>query len=819
MFNKTPLTLAIGLCLATAPISLFAEESEAEELRIVITGSHIKRIDQEDGSPLAIISEADIARTSATTLGELLQSTVYSNGSSLNNQQTGGFSVGASNYNLRGLRADRTLVLVDGKRLPGYPFAQDGNVAFTDLNIVPLSEIERIEILKDGASATYGSDAIAGVVNIITRRDYDSSEVKIKTSGVEDGDYRGNIISFIEGVSTKDTEVVFIGEFQHNKSLTGSFSEQTNSLDEDEVSSFSFPGTYFTLDQNSNLVGTPAPGCERTIDAVPFGADSGEACGFDWAPQRQVAPENHRIALSLKVTQDLGESTFLTDLSFNLIETDSDVPFGLVGGDFIIDATSPFNPIGETMIYRRGFSEIGLQNINTEARTIRGLFGFNGLISDFDYEVTLSHGRTDVDERFNHGWMHVSDRDELFLAIENGELDPFLPLTPAQIDQYTTNFSSDGESYQTQLAASISGEIMQLDAGSVFMATGLELRNEYVRSDSDQEILDGEVLGLGSAFAEGERDISALFAEFIVPFSKDFEVNLALRYDDYSDFGSEVNPKVSLRYAANEEMVFRASWGTGFRAPNLFELNSGDIIGTVGSIPVVSTGNADLEAETSESYNVGFVYDNNEQFSVSIDFWSIDVEDMITNLGLFTILTATNDQGDLVYEDLITLNPDNTIAFVTDPFINIDQQTTTGIDLSASWNITPELTWSINASQVNKIEQNNVALDEQTDLAGEYLFPKNRINSSINWRTGDFNQALSIYNLASHGTNDNQVDSYTKVDYQLNYHLEAHTFTFNIDNLLDEEPPSNRPSMWPYYEQRIYSPFGRKFSLQWKYVY
>lgn len=819
MFNKTPLSLAIGFCLSATPFSAFAEEAKPEDLRIIITGSHIKRIDQEAASPLAIISNADIERTSATNLGELLQSTVYSNGSSLNNQQTGGFSVGASNYNLRGLRSDRTLVLVDGKRLPGYPFAQDGNVAFTDLNIVPLAEIERIEILKDGASATYGSDAIAGVVNIITRRDYDSSEIKIKTAGVQDGDYRGNFISFVEGVSHKDTEVVFIGEFQHNKALTGSFSDETDTLDDDEVSSFSFPGTYFTLDQNSNLVGTPAPGCERIIDAVPLGAASGEACGFDWASQRQVIPENHRIALSLKVTQDLGESTFLTDITFNLTETDSDVPFGLTGNDFFVDSTSAFNPIGEAMIFRRGFSEIGLQNINTEARTIRALFGFNGLISDYDYEVTLSHGRTDVDERFNKGWMHQSDRDALFLAINNEEINPFEPLSSAQIDQYTSNFSSDGKSYQTQLSAALSGEIMELDAGPVFMATGVEFRNEFVRSDSDQEILDGEVVGLGSAFAEGERDISALFAEFIVPATNDLELNLSLRYDDYSDFGSEVNPKLSLRYAANEEMVFRASWGTGFRAPNLFELNSGDIIGTVGSIPVISTGNAELEAETSESYNVGFVYDDNKQFSASIDFWSIDVEDMITNLGLFTILNATDEQGNLVYQDLITLNPDNSIAFVTDPFINIDQQNTNGIDLSAKWKITGDLTWSINASQVSKIEQNNVALNEKNDLAGEYLFPKNRINSNILWRTGDFNHAFSIYNLASHGTDDNQVDSYTKVDYQLNYQLDSHTITFNIDNLFDEEAPSNRPSSWPYYEQRMYTPFGRKFSLQWRYVY
>ena len=817
MRKLSPVTFAVSLCLGVNGLTAIASEQNEDQQKIIITGSHIKRIEQESASPIVTLSKDDIARSGATTLSGLLETTVLHNGGALNNQQTGGFTPGAASYNLRGLRSDRTLVLVDGRRLASYPFGQNGSVAFVDLNSIPLGEVESVEILKDGASAAYGSDAISGVVNVITRRSFEGHQTKVKVQQ-SDSDYEGKFVSYVGGFSDENNDLVLVAEYQDYTALLGKDFVPGSQLTISDASAYSFPGTYITQDANSNLVATPAPGCSRSENADEFFVDvAGTVCLNDWAGDRQLIPENERKSLAAKWSRYISDSTVYSSISFNQIDTKSDVPFGFVSSDFFIAQDNQFNPINQDMLYLRGFSEVGLQTIETEAQNINFVVGMEGLISEYDFDISLSHSLTKVDEIYADGWMHQDSATALVQAINNGEINPFQPLTAEQIGGYTSQFNHNGESDQTSLIGRLSGEITELESGIVYFASGVEFRKESIEDTSDQAIIDGDVVGLGSSSAKGDRNVSALFGEVIVPITEEIELNAAVRFDDYSDFGSSVNPKISMKYRPSELVLLRASYGAGFRAPNLFELYTDEVTGSVGDVPFIQVANADLEAETSESFNFGIVFDIDERFMASFDFWKIDVEDMITNLGVQAILTEVDENDNLVYSDFIVRNPDDSIAYVIDPFLNLDSQMAQGVDFAARLSFTKNAELQINISHLAELTQTTRSSGVEQNLEGTYLFPENRFNANLILGTDNFKHVLSGYYTAEHGNENFSVDGYFKADYQLTYTYGDHQFNLMVANLFDEEPPINELGQWPYFEQRMYSPLGRNFSLTWTY--
>ncbi|WP_196139814.1 TonB-dependent siderophore receptor [Aliikangiella sp. G2MR2-5] len=809
---------AVSAVLATIPVTCLADQaSDKDKNKIVITGSHVKRLDNEASSPLRILTPIDIQNSGARTLSELLASTVLANGGALNNQQTGGFTPGAASYNLRGLRADRTLVLVDGKRLAAYPFGQNGNEAFVDLNTIPLAEVESVEILKDGASAVYGSDAIAGVVNVITHRTFNNHQVEVSTTQA-DSDYSGSSVTYVGGFNFAQGDLGLVAEIINYDSLMGGDTDFADQLGVNQLDEYSFPGTYFVNDGGATLLAIAAEGCERVEDASQFNM-RGELCVNDWASKRQLMPANDRVSLSAKYNQYVGDSTFYANLSLNKIETESDVPFGITRFDIAnIPASDPNNPLGQDIaFFSRAISETGLQKIDTEVTNTRLNVGFEGFLLDYDYDVSLSHSETKVDEIYSQGWMTIDSYISLYNDFSSGALNPFAQLTNAQLSNYTESFGHYGKSYQTELAGMISGEIAEWETGTVYFASGVEFRKEHLKDTSDQAILDSQVFGLGLSFAEGDRDVTALFAEFILPAAEEVEVNLALRYDDYSDFGSSLNPKLSASYRPSELFLFRASYGQGFRAPNLFELN-GQVHGSVGNIPFISIANEELEAETSTSFNIGFVFDIQERFMTSIDLWQIEVDDMITDLGVSRILTATDENDNLIYQDLIVMDNGN-LSYVLNPYVNLNRQEAQGFDLSSRLTFSENWSLEINVAHLLKLDQFNDDQVEPINLDGEYLFPKTRLNTRLLWETDNFRHLLSSSTTGEHGSDTVETDSYTRFDYQMTYSIDKHQFIFNVANISDEKPPLLEDNFWPFYEQRMYSPLGRTYSLNWKYQF
>jgi len=460
---------------------------------------------------------------------------------------------------------------------------------------------------------------------------------------------------------------------------------------------------------------------------------------------------NERTLASLTWNRYFGETTLYINMSANQTETSSDVDFGLVSSDFLILADDPRNPIGESMFFSRGFSEFGLQNISTTAENYRAVVGLSGLIGEYDFDLSFNHSLTQVEEKYADGWMTYEQRAALLDAVNDGSINPFFPLSQAQMDSYTSQFLHKGKSYQSGLTFNLSGELAEWDSGTVYFASGVELRKEFIRDTAEQDLLDGNVFGLGNSFSEGDRDITSLFAEFILPATQDLELNIALRYDDYSDFGSDFNPKASLKYTPNENLLIRASWGTGFRAPNLFEL-TGEAQGSTGftltdgqplSVGFVKPGNTDLEAESSESFNLGLVLDFNDDYSLSIDAWQIEVEDMITNLGVATVAFSLDDEGNFVYDDLIlSIDPNTGLPnSVINPYLNISGQKSQGIDLESKIKVSDSLEWKFSATHLLKLEQESFGFNELISFDSAI-----KINSQcdISWLTITLRLVLPI---------------------------------------------------------------------------
>jgi iron complex outermembrane receptor protein len=808
------------------------DEKKNENTKITVTGSHIKQAEQITSSPLSIITQEDIQRSGAASLWSLLQVNVLNNGASQNNQLTNGLSLGSSSFNLRGLRSDRTLILIDGKRLPHYPFGNNGTTAFVDLNSIALSEIESIEILKDGASAVYGSDAISGVINIKTKQTIKQPKLQLTTTQSK-SNYSKNTIALMNGVNTDTIDTAFIIEYQETKALLGKDTLYASQLKINELSEYSFPGTYFLIDENNQLNGVAPDGCQRIVPSEDLNDFSGDACAFDWAGERQLIPENERLSLSLKMTQYLGIHTLYSGLSYSQITTHSDIASRMSTIDLLINADHPFTPKKQPMYLSRGLSELGLREIETHARNVKLTLGLNGVLNEYDYDITFQRAESMINEAFNHGWMSRSQEKSLHKAFKNKKINPFIALTENLIDEFTTELLRIGRSTQNSFSMSLSGELMSFEEDAIYFATGIDFREESIEDWSDDLILSGEILGLSSSSALGDRKITSLFSEFIVPLRHDLELNIAARYDEYNDFGSSVNPKVSIRYTPISNLTLRSSWGTGFRAPNLFELYTDEIDGTLGDIDFVKRGNQGLTEEESESFNIGMAWNFQKELFLSFDYWSITIDNMITSLGVNTIIQSSND-GSLVYEEYITRDEFDEIESIHDPLLNLAQQKATGIDLNIHYEITQTFNWKLQIAYLVKLEQKNQIINEIISLDGAPVYPKLKLNTQLIWKGDYFSTDLNVYYIGKHNVGDaNQssevqqvvrdngsVKAFINLDYAIYYQDEDYRLTLRVNNLLDVEPETSTfYSKWPYFAQTLYSPLGRTLTLQFDYLF
>ncbi len=815
-------TLALsGGFTATAYAAQGAEKIE----RIEVTGSRIKRSDMEGPSPVQSIGRDDIENMGYDNLQQLLERMpVAGNGTFStrgNNQDS--TANGSAAVSLRGLGADATLVLINGRRVSVSAFAEGITNSFVDINSIPVSAIERIDILKDGASAIYGSDAVAGVVNVILKKDIEGVELNLGYGGTDGPNYEETTASLVWGTSSEKSSASIIIDYFKNTSLS---SNEMGSLGtanqapyggEDFRSSRGFPG-YFYVDE----VKTIDPDCPADK------ATASGSCLFDYGPYGYLSPASERIGAISQFEYRFDNA--ITSFIEMAIQHNSSVAAGAPtpldeDAGLTVPASHPNNPFGEDIaIGRYRTVDAGARQWDIESDTLRLVAGLRGEINDWSWEAAVQKGRSKSMQTGDRtqGWVRT---DFLQQEIDAGSYNPFGGTfnDPEVIDRITTSLVRRGESHMTSFDANITGEAFDFGDGVVMMAAGIEYREEDVNDIPDDQFQRGLIFGTESVSASAEREQYAAYVEFSIPLSDSLELQLAGRYDDYSDFGNTTNPKIAFRWAPSDEITVRASWAQGFRAPSLAQIGLGPSQKSQFFVDtqrceqtgldcqaldynIEFSGNPDLEAEESESWNIGFIWAPEVDFGISVDIWSITQDNKIDEEEFGPIYAAEcGNQNSTICVRLPATGGASlgTIQKVHSTFKNLSSQEVSGIDISGNYNHSLDdlglLKFNLEWAYQDKFEKDG------RDYTGEYGYPEHRWIFSTNWEIGQFNTNINISyvgefedtpdidfdgNLDFDSNTSRMVDSQILVDLQTSYHVTEFTkVSLGVNNLLDEEPP------------------------------
>ena len=636
-FTRKPCVIATGLALSLmAAQSVYAQQAApaiaAQKVdRIEVTGSNIKRIEGESANPVQVITRQDIERSGAASVNDVLQR-ITGAGGGLDDRFTNGFAPGGGSLNLRGLGFNSTLILINGRRLPTYPFAQQVGTAqgFNDINNIPLAAVERIDILKDGASAVYGADAVAGVVNVILRQDYKGLEVSAGAGRSSRGDGQSYNAALTAGFGSlaSDRFNVLVGAnistrdqiFSRDRPWAKTEDLRSNG-GTDRRSSYGYPGTItdtVTGVKFFNAGGTCGPTTQQQGSSI-----RGGFCRYDRPSLGALQPDSEKMGIytrgNFAATPDI---TAFAEVLFTRNKFKSTGwPAGTtddVGiGSNVIPGGTPGNPFANDADVRYRFADVGNRGDDGTSDTSRVVLGIKGTTVGWDWEVAGNLNRIKINtfatnNALNTRTMCLTNPQAAAAYAAGGDplglgtLAQIFATTPAYAAYFRTELAKCASAFATfgyynyqNPAANKAGvgaylrhnslrlgrsdldgfdfktsrELMQLGGGALAVAFGFETRKEKVSDIPDIQLQTGDTLAISAAQAFGDRRVSAGYAELSAPFTKELEANVAVRYDKYSGNGSftSTSPKIGLRFQPSKVLLFRATASKAFRAPSLFE--------------------------------------------------------------------------------------------------------------------------------------------------------------------------------------------------------------------------------------------------------
>ncbi len=769
--NRNPLAQAInyalgagmiaGLAMTASPVA--AQDEEAADLdRVQVTGSRISRADVEGATPVTTITREEIEFSGQENIADLLRSTTFNSFGSF--RERSGTSFGqVALVDLRGLGAGRTAVLVNGRRQPGSPFT--GGAA-ANLNSIPINAIERIEILTDSASAVYGADAIGGAINIILRDDYEGAEVSAFVSNPTraGGDEKG--FNTVFGGSGERTSFVFTAEwferdpiFDGDRPYSAAQFAPGDRLGVDTVGVSQFGNTAFIL-------GGPLAGAYRAVgdcgddagfagifDYPPFPGDT--ACGFPYADVSAQTGGIKRLGSFLNVSYELtpdhsiyAQNTFSRVKSFGR--------YAPAAGLFFIGGDNPANTFGEDMFLLHRFVGHGPRDDDTRAYELDNVLGLEGRFGDIDYDFYARFFKAESID-YNTGYVLTNIIEDL---VAQGVYDFNNPANPANADAVTASSATltrDLRNDTWQSGLTLSGF-----AGRIGWAGGVEYADTRYQDIYDSQREAGNVIGSAGNTASGTRDRWAVFGEVLIPLIDTLEMTIAARYDDYSDFGSAFSPTVAFRYQPIDQLMLRASYGQGFRAPTLIQLNQ---VRADSNNPVTdllfceqqgvpadecptrqvtnfSGGNPDLNAEDSESFNFGVVFQPLDDLSISADLYRIDLDDAISQIGLGALLNLEREGLDLPAGTRIVRLPNGSIDFIETGQANVQTVRVEGWDMRADYAIRTDaagvFNTSLQYSRVKTYDFTSLPGGDSINLVKRFGSPAHRANLNLRWTMGDF---------------------------------------------------------------------------------
>jgi iron complex outermembrane recepter protein len=745
MFKKTKICTALAAACGGALLVTALPAVAQTPQRIEITGSSIKRVDTEGALPVQIIKREDIERQGATTLTEVVNNLTSASGGTFTEAQSAGnsFAPGTAGTSLRGLGTNATLTLINGRRMANYGFSQNLDEAFVDLNSIPLSAIERIEILKDGASAIYGSDALAGVVNIILRKDFRGVEVNAFMGDTQNGgagDRGGSISVGFGDITTQKFNVFGVLSVYDRDELNAGDRSFSNNPDQRAKGGFDFrsptgsPGVWRTGGRGTDPA-TGQPYADNTVfpdcpaSSIDVFSDGYTTCYYNFASDNWLLPKTNRVGLYLRGTAALGANlTAFAEVGLNKNTTNQSAAPSPDGFNLPVGHVS--NPYNFVVPIRFRWNQVGprLNEIETDASRV--VLGLTGSHIGWDWDAGLLSTES---ETTNTGTNYLSAQArqaalpvfDFVNPANNSAADlAALRISPVRV----------GKSTLKSFDFKASRPLFAMAGGDAALALGFDMRKETLTDTPDANTLAGNVVGSGGTSSKGERDSKAVFAEMSLPLMKGLEAQLALRHDRYSDFGSATTPKVAVSWKPNNTILVRGSVAKGFRAPSLVQLYLGRSTSFPSFVDVIrcdaynaalasgvvtqaqrnsacaspqvfseSIGNPNLDAEKSTSYSIGVVLEPIRDLSIGIDLWKIDHTNKIDTLtSAYTLRNADAlsaalgrpvvNRFDPSATDLLVgtvgairgTGSDNTVGRVS-TYFNAQTQQTSGVDIDARY--------------------------------------------------------------------------------------------------------------------------------------
>ncbi|WP_158543252.1 TonB-dependent receptor [Dyella psychrodurans] len=663
--------------------------SNAKQLQtITVTGSALPRVDTETPSPVTVITAQDIARSGFTTVSDVVRAVSADNSGTIPPSFYAGFAAGSAGVALRGLTVNSTLVLIDGKRAASYPLVDDGIRSFVDLQTIPLAAVERIEVLKDGASSIYGSDAIAGVVNVILKPSFQGVQGSAEVGNSQHGGGFHKNATLVAGMGDLDTDhynVYFSAEWEQDQPIR--LRDRDYPFNSQNLTGIGGPDLRVgnPLNTNGSTIGTVAPATLGTpgnlltgVATGPFqplrpctdgtqavtvpgtGPGTGTYCAQDNAYQYGFAQQyTNRGGLYARYTFKFNDTTrAYASLSYYESQlhangTPSQIQSGVPNNTDTITLPpgNPSNPFpGQYALINYAFGDIPTAT-DTDTHNLRAVLDLQGTFGDWNYEASVAGNRQ---------WMQYTNLglisyQGLLNAITNGTYNFANPASNSASVRNSVSPPDIANNHADMdvFDFSVNRELFDLAGGPAGFASGVQFRHE---AQLQQELNPGGIYqGLGDTFITGARNVSGIYAEFDAPLLENLEMDASGRFDHYPRVGNNFSPKVGLKWKPFDWVALRATYSKGFRAPQFGESAGSFSAGFVNSsvegqgapasflaahgnsnyvtIPYAleegSAGNPNLKPEKSQSFTAGLVIQPVSWLNASIDYYNIRKSNVI----------------------------------------------------------------------------------------------------------------------------------------------------------------------------------------------
>ncbi|MBY6190463.1 TonB-dependent receptor [Microbulbifer agarilyticus] len=870
---KTKLSIAIAAFSSIAAAGVSAQENvpgpAVEE--VIVTGSRIARDPLSTTGPITIVDSEAISRSGVGTIDELLNQLPSMGTTGINaNDNNGG--QGLAFVDLRNLGSARTLVLVNGRR---FVSSASGVSSAVDMNNIPVEMIDRIEVLTDGASAVYGSDAVAGVINVVMKDSFEGLRINARAGATSEGGGENGDISFTFG--SEGDRGSFIANISHSQrdeityndrdwaGLTSSMGPNGNiftrygafSIQEDGVTLGDYAG--YDIGQHMWLSGAmerssaTASGKYSITNSVELW---GEASFTTKTTNQQLAaqpmyagngfnlnPETHlpeAIKSQLQDAWQQADDAYQIELAaYNAAVAEWEAQGSPEG----LEPTAPVAAHGTDWV--DGFSDFRIRPVDGGTRsyeqttdTYRLATGLSGDFSNgWSWDTFVSYGKNEGNNVTLNSY-NKTKLDEIFSGEAGLDFDFAGGMSPEIMDYFRYD-DRESNSYELLNAgASLSGDIdaIEFQGGALGFAAGVEYREESGEFNPSPETQSGETFGNQQDATGGEYDVTEVFAEFNLPilqgakFAEELTADVAVRYSDFSTFGGQSTGKVGLVYAPVEDVRFRTSYSTSFRAPGIYELFSGSAqsyeylidpcdtsssntdgqgenCGMVGAgftqagnqVPTNIGGNEELTPEEAKTFTAGIVWTPSfvDDLSITLDYYDISIEDAITSPDLQRILDDCFRDGIASACQFVTRGAGDQIVALEGAKMNIGQVDTRGVDVDIVHNLHFDAGRLGLRAQASRLLEYN-EYNEQSGTESDYLeyvgttgglYVKWRGLASATWYGNDWDMGAEMQYFDDGYSPYKPVKSMTYLNLRAGWDINEGTrLSAGIDNVADKAP-------------------------------